>query len=219
MIKYGSAPKEIGRFYPEVGEMMFYLYLPVTIPGWGTYPRLPKRLEIYRELIKAASDDYCTLPDCESEPLVYLTAKTMFVTPEQPGNRPGWHCDGFGSGGDINYIWCDKNPTEFLIGNDFEIGTDDAKSMRQMEELAMGQVRTIYKPNTLLRLDEGVIHQVGRVLETGVRSFVKVTFSRHRFAKKGNSHNHLFDYDWDMGERSTERNLDHGTLTKEMAIG
>lgn len=209
MIDYGNPPAKIGRFHPNTGEMMFYLYLPIAIPGWGSHCRLPERLEIYRKMIGAAIADYISLDDCLSKPFVYLTAKTLWVEPGSPGNRPGWHCDGFGSGGDINYIWSDMNPTEFAIGDHFKISTDDQVSMREMENQSRQATRVTFPNNTLLRLDEGVIHRVGPVAEAGVRSFVKITFSKHQFLGEGNSKNHLFDYDWHVVPRGKERNLDH----------
>ncbi|MBZ5864318.1 hypothetical protein LAG72_24625, partial [Escherichia coli] len=48
---------------------------------------------------------------------VYLSVKILHVTPDAPGNRPGWHSDGFLTN-DLNYIWADRNPTEFFINDD-----------------------------------------------------------------------------------------------------
>jgi hypothetical protein len=134
--------------------------------------------------------------------------KTMFVQPGQPGNREGWHADGFGSGGDINYIWCDKNPTEFAIGEFGEISTDDQISMQQMAENADRSFITTYPVNTLLRLDEAVVHRVSEFVEPGVRRFVKITISRHIFNNEGNSRNYALEYNWMMIPRDTSRNLD-----------
>ena len=207
MIDYGKPPLDLGQYHPDVGEMMFYLYLPINIPSQE--PAIPERLEIYRKIIARAATDYLTIEGANDDAHAYITAKTMFVEPGSPGNRPGWHCDGFGSNGDINYIWSDMNPTEFAIGDHFKITDDDSLSMKQMEEQARDAVIKTYPSCTLLRLDEGVIHRVGESVVKGVRSFLKITFSEHQFRNKGNSINYLLDYNWNMKPRGLERNLDH----------
>jgi hypothetical protein len=149
--------------------------------------------------------------DCRSEAYIYVTAKTLFVTKQSPGNRPGWHADGFGSNGDLNYIWCDKNPTEFAVQDDFNISDDDKQSMVDMDQQSRSECIRTYPNQNLLRLDEGVIHRVGPVVEEGVRKFVKITISRHQFVNEGNSRNYLLPetLDWSRSSRSMERNLDH----------
>ena len=38
------------------------------------------------------------------------------------------------------------------------------------------------------------------------RTFIKVSFSDQKYNLKGNTHNYLFDYEWDMIDRSVSRN-------------
>lgn len=207
MIKYGEKPEIIGEFTPIQPEMMYYLYLPVKMPGIAGL-RMPKRLYPFWDLVMAASRDF-VMNDLGNHKYIYLTAKTMFVTPESKGNREGWHCDGFGSNGDINYIWADKNPTEFAIGDHFDISTDDQQSMLDMTDQAFDAEIVTYPNNTLLRLDEGVIHRVSPKVESGIRRFIKITFSEHEFKSQGNSHNYDFNYNWQGNPRGLTRNLDH----------
>lgn len=209
MIKYGSAPVDLGLHEPVQPEMMFYLYLPIKLPGGNI--RIPKRLDPYSEMVQFALVDH-EQTRSDSDLYVYLTAKTMFVQPGQPGNREGWHADGFGSNGDINYIWCDKNPTEFAVQDFGEISTDDRLSMRQMSERVRPESIVTYPVNTLLRLDESVVHRVSENVDQGVRRFIKITVSRHQFNNEGNSHNHLLNYNWEMIPRGMERNLDSKSL-------
>lgn len=206
MITYGSAPVACGEFSPVQPEMMFYLYLPIKLAG-GSAVKIPERLWPFREIIAVAMSDYGKNNYLRSA-YIYVTAKTMYVQPGQPGNREGWHADGFGSGGDINYIWCDKNPTEFAVQDFGEISTDDKLSMVQMAERVKPECIVTYPVNTLLRLDESVVHRVADHVEPGVRRFIKITFSRHVFNNEGNSHNYLLDYNWSMLPRSLARNLD-----------
>lgn len=200
MIKYGSPPTVIGNYDLSITEMMFYLYLPVSIPG--QYQAMPRRLSSLEHMI------YHFELFKTSKKYVYVTAKTMPVTPQSPGNRPGWHADGYGSNGDINYIWYDKNPTEFAVQEFANIPDDDELSMKAFEAQADNIVT--FPCKTLIRLDESVVHRVGPVVESGIRTFIKITLSDHKLNRVGNSINYALDYSWPMAERQPERNLDHG---------
>ena len=136
--------------------------------------------------------------------------KQCGVGPGCPGNRPGWHIDGFASGGDVSYVWCNMNPTEYAVQEFSNISSDDQQSMVDIgEQIDYNKIVT-YPDYTILRLDETVVHRVNPNPKCGVRSFAKITFSSHKFRNKGNSHNYLLDYNWEMNPRNKERNLDHG---------
>lgn len=63
----------------------------------------------------------------------------------------------------------------------------------------------------LLRLDPYVIHDTPLIKwPGGMRSFFKISVSSHRYNLRGNSHNHLLDYDWPMYDRETVRNQPQG---------
>lgn len=203
----GQAPQNLGAIDLPIPiselEMMFYLYLPVKLPdsGW----RIPPRLAFTLPLLHAVSRDIGS----DSGKHVYVTAKSMFVSPGSPGNRPGWHIDGFQSNGDLNYIWSNMNPTEFAVQQFDNIPNDDAGSMTEMARQIDPRRITIYPDGHLLKLDERVVHRVNERPRSGHRVFVKITVSDHRFAKAGNSRNYLLDYDWALSPRQMERNLDH----------
>lgn len=140
---------------------------------------------------------------------VYVTAKTMWVEPGNPGNRPGWHIDGWGSDDDINYTWCNMNPTQFAVQDFFGISTDDTTSMLDMAEQVDSSC--IYTPidECLLRLTNDMVHRVDPYPDPGYRTFIKVTLSNHIFRNAGNSVNHDLQYNWDIRPRKNTRNLDH----------
>jgi hypothetical protein len=59
----------------------------------------------------------------------------------------------------------------------------------------------------LYKLNPFVVHATPIIQEPGeMRSFVKVSVSKHRYNLVGNSHNYLFDYEWEMFERTDVRN-------------
>lgn len=193
-MEYGTAPKILGEFDIEATEFCYVQYLPIALPGdiW----RIPPNLMWVAPLMNCVevwATDY-----------VYLTVKHVFVSGSDCGNRPGWHSDGFGTD-DLNYIWCDRSPTEFAI-QPFKLSADCSTSMQEMEDQFVHGTEIVYPPKTLLLLDQGVIHRTPTFCAPGYRTFVKISVSKHRYNLKGNAHNYLLDYDWDMVERTAERN-------------
>lgn len=215
-IPYGNPPTVIGKIDLDPQEMMFYLYLPIKMAG-RTFLRIPDRLVYLKPLIQNVIDDAETklgLWNYYDNHYIYLTAKTMYVEGSFAGNRPGLHADGYGSNGDLNYIWHNMNPTEFAVQPFIDIPDDDIESMKEMErQFDPLQMRT-YDNCTLLRLDESVVHRVSPTVQAGIRTFIKISVSKHRYNLKGNSHNYLFDYDWDLADRQVLRNCDNKDFVK-----
>lgn len=210
-IPYGKAPVDMGYMPLDPAEMMVYLYLPVKMAAVeGSHNsgiRIPEQLEFAEALVDAAIADASTMLDIKSH-YVYLTAKTLWVEGGYSGNRPGWHADGYGSHGDINYIWANMNPTEFAVQDFHDIPDDDFESMAEMERQIREDRITTYPDSHLLRLDESVVHRVNPKIKPGVRTFIKISISRYRFNLKLNSHNYHFDYAWQMFDRNDVRNID-----------
>ena len=191
---YGTAPKICGTFDLVPSEFVYCQYLPIRIPGMGW--AVPEHLEWVAPLLHDVSI-------CYSTDHVYLTARHMWCTAES-ANRPGWHSDGFGTD-DINYIWYDANPTEFCVQH-FALSDDHELSMLEMERQARPENIVTYPVNTLLRLDQSVIHRVAPNAKPGYRTFVKISVSKSRYNLKGNAHNYLLDYEWEMHDRQDGRN-------------
>ena len=207
-IEYGNPPADLGLVELETGEMMHYLYLPIYMPNVWSPWRIPPRLRFCLPLIDPIKADLRDL-EVKDERIVYLTAKTLHVAPGAPGNRPGWHADGYGSGGDLNYIWFDMNPTQFCTQGFEDIPETDAGMLAEIANQVQNSKVWDGECRHLYRLDESVIHRVNPEPSTGVRTFIKISVSRHRYNLKGNSHNYLFDYDWEMHDRAPNRNLDN----------
>lgn len=177
-------------------EYCFIQYMPVSFPH--SKLRVPNQLKPFGDLIRK-----CFGYTLEDEYL-YITVKHLWVTPDNIGNRSGWHCDGYLSN-DINIVWVDKHPTEFCV-QEFDLDLDHSKSMKQMEEQAKSENIWTPEPKQLVMMDERHVHRPPVVKECGFRIFFKASISQHKYNLKGNAHNHLFDYNWDMQERSLERN-------------
>jgi hypothetical protein len=202
MTDYGFAPRDLGRVDLAPVEMMFWLYCPVKLAGSSTMV-IPPNLTQFLPLLELAKYD-CR--DLWKENYVYLTAKTLWVSPENPGNRPGWHSDGFMTQ-DLNYVWSDRDGTLFWESEQpREFVQDHVSSLTEMASAASAGPVKQYPDKHLLRLDETVIHRVADFAAPGMRSFVKISVSRHRYNLVGNSINHLLPVNWDLAPRAADRN-------------
>lgn len=206
---YGAPPIDLGSFDLSPVEMMFWLYCPIKLSG-QLQVTMPPNLEQFGTLVEAVAMD----SHAWKSSYIYITAKTLFATPENPGNRPGWHSDGFMTD-DLNYIWCDANPTVFFEdGKRYRFNADHMSSLAQMDDIceALPAHHKRYPVKRLLRLDQTVLHKVDTNIVTGVRTFVKISVSKHRYALKGNSINHALAPEWQYQERAADRNCPIGEL-------
>lgn len=204
---YGNLPKDLGPISLQPTEMMFWMYLPISLRGDHTF-YIPPTLDQFIPIIREARwDDHERFVDS----YVYLTAKTLWVEGSYIGNRPGWHSDGFGTE-DVNYIWSDRAPTEFLQADPRPLSDDCAYSMIQMKDMADFPLRfnskiVTFPDQHLLRLDPSVIHRSPVNFEPGMRTFVKVSMSQDRYDLIGNSINHaLPDFMRPSAQRQPDRN-------------
>lgn len=202
---YGELPEVVGEFDIDVTdeEMCFVQYLPVYLPN-SRELLLPPNLEWCRKLIVEAGYQEIVARGKEGC-YVYLTVKRVYGS----GNREGWHCDGFGSD-DVNYIWYDCHPTEFLDPSYLgliRLSDDHKESMKEMNELISDvNDKVLYPAKDLIRMTQSSIHRVNPEPCNQLRTFVKISFSDSKYNLKGNAHNYLLDYKWDMVERGSERN-------------
>jgi hypothetical protein len=210
-MRYGELPKPLGIFEVECNEMMFYQYLPIKMIE-QTQPVYENRLKCFDKLVGAICCDYIGEFGLDNyvNSYVYLTAKHLYQMPNCSFNRTGWHSDGFLTD-DINYIWCDKYPTIFNR-TEFHLPLDDLLSIEVMEKQAIPFNNYSYRENQLLRLNQYNIHKVAPVTEVGMRTFLKLSFSKDKYDLIGNSHNYLIDYNWEMKNRKEHRNIPQSIL-------
>lgn len=210
---YGTEPKLLGNFDLEVSEMMLYMYLPIKMPGSADF-YIPQRLETFRPLIWASIDAVGD-DDFVEACYLYITAKHIYVTADNKGNRPGWHSDGFMTD-DYNFIWSDMCPTEFAI-QPMRLIQDELLSIDQMQSEIDSENVIMYPNNHLLMLDQYNIHRVSESENySGMRTFVKISLSKNKYNLEGNSHNYLMDYRWDMFKRVEHRNVTSVTEINEI---
>jgi hypothetical protein len=212
MAMVGNLPKDLDLIDLSPSEMMFWLYCPIKLAESNSV-QLPSNLLQYQPIVDTVFRDMKATQYWVNEfdndwynSYIYLTAKTLFVSGDYIGNRPGWHCDGFGTE-DLNYIWYDSAPTDFLIcENTFEISDDCDISMKQMKSAAQHRRLARYPCKHLLKLDHTVVHRSPIEFNAGIRTFVKVSVSRDKYNLEGNSINHDIDFQIELKSRTSERN-------------
>ena len=216
---YGARPIDFGVFDLDFVEYMHYMYLPIVIDeglARDYQESLPANIQFADHLIEVVRN-YEAVSGMDWK-YVYVTARRGYATPGNPLNRPGWHADGFGTE-DVNYVWTDRYPTDFAIGDFGTVSDDHIESVREFAatiewETGRGpsdgppKVSIEHYPDkSLLRLDDRVIHAAPEIpAPGGERSFFKVSFSNNRYNLKGNSHNYGLTYDWPMFDRDAVRN-------------
>lgn len=205
-MKYGSKAKDLGVIEIDCPEMLFYQYLPIKLIG-QTELIVEERLKCFEPLIVACCCDFVADYGLSRymDSFVYLTAKMLYQGKGYSFNRKGYHSDGFLTD-DINYLWSNYSPTVFNFGK-FDLSLDDDTSMAEMEKAAKKENEFTYPQGSILRLNQFVIHKVSDKDIEGMRTFAKVSFSRDKYDLKGNSKNYLLDYDWQMRERQSKRNI------------
>jgi hypothetical protein len=211
-MKYGDLPISLGIFKVNCAEMLFYQYLPIKFPAHEVSV-YENRLNCFDELVEAICYDFIQTfgLDRYMKSYVYMTAKHLYQNPYLSFNRAGWHSDGFLTD-DINYIWCDRCPTIFNK-TDFDLTLDDQISLQEMASQAFIQNNVQYAEDELLRLNQFNIHKVALSGNAGMRTFLKVSFSKDKYDLIGNSHNYLLNYQWKMRERKQERNIPQSILS------
>lgn len=211
---YGAPPIDLGLIDISPKEMMFWLYCPVKLPGQDQYT-VPMNLKQFEPILEPVAYDLPFHDFIGS--YVYITAKTLFVSADNPGNRPGWHSDGFMTD-DLNYIWSDCNGTLFWEPQRrVSFVQHHMDSLEEMQAAAHVGPHHVYPDKHLLRLDQSVIHRVADVTTPRVRSFVKISVSRDRYDLVGNSVNHDLAPDWKYFERNADRNAPAKAETKAAA--
>ena len=189
-----------------LAEFCFYQDMPVKLAGQTVW-RVEARLRPLEPLMLAAVKHFSMYHGSYElrDRKVYLSCKRMPQGPGRPLSRPGWHCDGFLTP-DITYLWSDNTPTEFSRSA-FDLLGGEHDSMARMEAQARPEDTFSFQDRTLVTMDSRCVHRPSMPTVNGVRTFIKLAFSRDRFDLAGNAHNYALDYSWPMRERMMERNV------------
>jgi hypothetical protein len=224
-----NLPEVVGEVDPSFSDFqgIRVLDMPIHMPGQGW--AIPDYIqEQFGEMIQQVIDAESRFGDFEQDHYVYITVDQKMVNAGKTGRRPGAHSDAYieqkGEQFDITtenadvvaaeqgevshtYICADVFPTEFFRARFPLTDTSCEGSLQTFDEIAETAEVVTYPAYTVLRLDPFVVHRSAVADRDTQRTFVKVSVSRKRYARQGNTRNEAFDYDWSLTARSPhERN-------------
>lgn len=190
--------KQISNFIlKEYLENTQVLYLPVCDFEKSIYTLRPE-LDVLKPLIYSALDNHKG-----RHRYLYLSVNKDFYNIGDTQKRPGWHVDGYKTD-DENYIWSDREPTEYIELEYLDTELSHEKSLEYFKDLAKGKNIKRLKSNTLYMLGK-FIHRTPTIRSPGVRTFVKLSFSNHRYNLVGNAVNKI-NKNWKFYDREVVRN-------------
>jgi hypothetical protein len=205
---YGKLPVFVWKFLLDLPEVMYYLYLPVCMEPNGPI-KLPPNIALLQPMVELAEAHIYVHYNKRRYNYIYVSARKGYATPDNPLNRPGWHCDGFGTD-DLNFVWWTGPGTRFAHQAFEGIVSDHNRSMQQFDEQVKQSSIVTYGEKMLFMIDPTVVHATPIIPPPGcMRQYVKISFSDHQYNLENNSHNHLFTYKWGMHSRDSIRNDPH----------
>ena len=203
-----------------------YLDMPIFMPNQGW--RVPEELSPLKHIISKVIGHEKTYGDFEKDHYVYITVDQKTVPAGATGRRAGAHSDAYieiknaqidvtpahsncikKQTGEVShtYIIYDCLPTEFFKAPFPLTRTDCASSLQTFDDIAQKSPVVTYPAYTILKLDPYVVHRCSICPQKTKRTFIKVSISRKKYARAGNTINPLFAYSWQMTKRSPhERN-------------
>jgi hypothetical protein len=195
------------------------LDLPLCMPNQGW--KIPLYLNQFKDIINIIfnHEKQYGLTDY----YVYITVDQKIVQKGNTGRRAGAHSDAYierdnkqidviSENIDVieketdevshTYIITDILPTEFFNARFPLKRTDCESSMKTFNDIAEQSDIITYPKYAILKLDPYVIHRAAISDVTQQRTFVKVSFSKKKYSRSGNTVNPEFDYDWAIKERN-----------------
>lgn len=191
------------------------LDMPIKMPG-GEF-RIPYRNRAVAEFIQRCVEHEKTINSQIDQCHAYLTIDQRFIDPGKTHRRGGAHFDGMQGEryasrlpADHSYVVSDVNPTKFYM-HPFTAQGLSAKHHNWFRELAKqtDQSKTFAPaPYTIYMMTAYQMHESPVAAEPGMRTFMRLEFSRKMFDRIGNTKNPLIDTGWNYKDRPIPPHLD-----------
>ena len=193
-----SAPRGLGK----VSDM------PIKFPG-SDY-RVPLELAPIAEALAIGADHEAKVNQRLADYYAYLTLDQAPVIAGEVQRGGGAHSDSV-QGPRVQpktfiehgYVCSDAAPTAFYA-QAFDMGAldPDVDWLNAAFE-AQKRADAIVRPPvlTVLMFDAYCVHEAMPAETDGMRTFMRLIYSVRVFDRQGNTHNDLFDYDWEMRPR------------------
>ncbi len=190
------------------------LDMPIRFPG--TEYRLPTQFLRYRDTIQQIIDhEHATNPYIDDY-FAYLTIDSGVVNKGATQRHGGCHVDGF-QGSRIkrktlvnrSYVVSDRDTTQFFCHSFMIDHLDDTKHDFFLDFDLQSELRYSVRPDPyqIAFMDAYQVHRAMPAKITAHRTFLRLSFDVKEFDRLGNTHNPLFDYEWDMVVRNAKSTL------------
>lgn len=194
-------PTDIRAGFPRRNNRMI-LDMPIKFPKSAEY-RVPNELSGFMALIWliadfGGSDEYC-----------YLT-----IDESGESRTGGCHVDGFQGSrvtkptlADYSFIGVDACPPDFF-NTSFDVRGLDKNVhnyFKAFDNRATATATIHYPVENILEMSCYTVHRAAEVAQP--RTFFRMTYSARKFDRLGNTHNPMFDYDWNMEHRNVAESL------------
>lgn len=177
---------------------------------------LPKEASQFDEVLaKMIAFEHHINPNVDQY-YAYLTVDQGWVKKGELQRKGGCHVDGF-QGSRIypkrainrSYVVYDCIPTVFYM-QPFRVANMDERYVDFFDEFdhqAMKAGEVFFDPYRILLMNAYTVHKAAASKTEQYRTFVRLSYDVNKFDRLGNTHNPLFDYNWDMVVRNTPKTL------------
>lgn len=208
-----APPEIVGKANAVINVRI--LDMPIKFPG-SDICRIPLEAgPLIEEIIKIICYEKSSNPDFD-EYFAYLTTDWGLVEEGTTQRKSGFHVDGYqgdrtSKNARINrsYIYSSSTPTEFCHQPFFITHIDDSKYNVFLEMDKRAEEKNIWRPNPweIVFMNVYNVHRAPIQKNQECRFFFRLTFDVRKFDRLGNTHNPLFDYEWEMIPRETQKHL------------
>lgn len=188
--------------------------MPIKFPDTGY--RIPAELAQYSEALQKIVDfEHAANPAAEKY-YAYLTVDQKFVAAGGSQRGIGPHSDSVQGPRIVpkveighTYLAVDRDPT-LVYAQPFAMAAYPAEKYwlnAVFERQADPKAAVSHPPYTISLLDAYTVHTAVPAAEDGPRTLLRMVYSVQKFDRLGNTHNALFDYDWEMVPRPLPKGL------------
>lgn len=196
------------------------LDMPIKFAGSDDY-RIPKELHQFDEAIAKIVSYEKSINPHVNEYYAYLTVDQGRVPANTYQRRSGLHVDGFQGARIINklpinrsYIVYDAIPTKFYAQSFRTDHLDEHTDnfFLSFDEQAEKSAEITFDPYEIVLMNAYTVHAASKASFETDRTFLRVSYDVNRFDRLGNTKNPLFQYEWIMKSRDTQKHLRHRPL-------
>lgn len=205
---------EIRRWEQFSSPVERVLDMPIKFPG--TEYRVPKNLDHFWGSITTCIREENRINPKHDQFYAYLTIDQGWVLPNQTHRTSGYHVDGM-QGARINpkvtiehsYLASNTLPTVFCPQPFYvtDLDEDTHNFFATFEKQALVRNEMVFPDYTIILQDAYCVHRCSRAYKPTYRTFFRLEYSVRIWDRLGNTHNPLFDYNWDMVPRDIPKHL------------